>query len=113
MTDNSEARLQQQCYMWFHNNYPQHRGLFFKIKNEGYNAIRGARDKATGIVPGVGDMCLLVPNDRACFFEFKTEVGKQSLVQKEWEAKVKVSGHYYFLIKTLETFQYLCHKLLD
>jgi hypothetical protein len=58
----SELRLQQECYFWFHNNYPSLRDLFFKIKNEGHNRIIGAIDKATGLVSGVADMYFIVRN---------------------------------------------------
>ena len=81
-TNISELRLQQICYMHFNNTYPNLRGLFFRIKNEGTNRISGAIGKATGIIPGVADSCLLVPNSKACFIEFKTPKGKQSEIQK-------------------------------
>ena len=111
MTNESESRLQQSCYMHFHNSYPHLRGLFFKIKNEGTNRITGARDKATGLIAGVADSCLLI-NGTAVFIEFKTETGKQSPAQKAWEATVKAAGYQYHVIKTLEQFKELL-KLLD
>ena len=124
MTNESESRLQQSCYMHFHNSYPHLRGLFFKIKNEGTNRITGARDKATGLIAGVADSCLLIPQDfelgqgfqfepsYCVFIEFKTETGKQSPAQKAWEATVKAAGYQYHVIKTLEQFKELL-KLLD
>jgi hypothetical protein len=108
----SELRLQQECFMWFTNTYPQLRGLFFRIKNEGINRISGAIGKATGIIPGVADSCLIIPNREACFIEFKILKGKQSAAQLGWSLKVVKNGHLYFIIKTLNAFKLLC-KALD
>ena len=113
MADISELRLQQNCYIWFHNQYPQYRGLFFRIKNEGTNRISGAIGKATGIIPGVADSCLLVPFGPAHFIEFKTPKGKQSLNQKLWERTVTTADHDYSIVKTFEEFTELCQRILD
>ncbi len=105
-TNESEARIIQCCYIWHHNSYPEKRGLFFKIKNEGTNRITGARDKATGVIPGVADTCL-IHEGKAYFFEFKTPSGTQSPVQKSWEKTIKGAGAEYYLIRSLEQFQKL------
>jgi hypothetical protein len=109
--DQSEARLQEECYIYFHNTYPHLRGLFFKIKNEGTNKITGARDKATGLVAGVADSCMLV-DGIAIFIEFKTETGKQSPAQKSWQNTIQESGYQYYIIRNLTNFKYLCQNIL-
>jgi hypothetical protein len=81
-------------------------GLFFKIKNEGTNKITGARDRATGVIPGVADTCL-IHEGKAYFFEFKTTTGVQSPVQKSWERTIKTAGAEYYLVRSLELFQIL------
>jgi hypothetical protein len=86
--------------------YPEKRGLFFKIKNEGTNRITGARDKATGVIPGVADTCL-IHEGKAYFFEFKTPTGIQSPVQKSWEKTIKTAGAEYYIVRSLELFQIL------
>jgi len=105
--ETTEARLQQECYIHFNNTYPHLRGLFFKIKNEGTNKITGARDKATGLVAGVADSCLLI-NGTAVFIEFKTESGKQSTAQMEWANTISAAYYQYFIIRTLNDFKKLC-----
>jgi hypothetical protein len=107
----TEARIQQECYMWFHNSFPELRGLFFRIKNEDHNAISGARNKSTGVVSGVADTCLLIPKGDPIFIEFKTETGKQSDAQKNWESIVNFAGFRYEIIKSLAEFQELCKGL--
>lgn len=106
----TEQRIQQDCYMWFHNTYPHLRGLFFRIKNEGTNKISGAIGKGTGIVPGVSDMILL-EGERTVLVEFKTPNGKQSPLQKYWQTVVEKRGYSYHLIHSLEEFKELCQTL--
>jgi hypothetical protein len=104
----TEQRLQQEVFMYFHNHYPKHRGLFFRIKNEGTSKISGAIGKATGIVPGVSDMVLLVPPGKTLFLEFKTDTGRQSPAQREWEKTVTTAGFEYHIIRSLDRFKQLC-----
>src|SRR3990167_2375893 len=85
---------------------------FFRIKNEGTNRITGARDKASGVIPGVADSCLLVPGGKAVFIEFKTESGKQSPVQSDWQAKVQGAWFRYEVVRSLDEFQTLIANLL-
>jgi len=100
----TESRLQMECFVWHWNTYPNQRGLFFKIKNEGTNKITGARDKATGLIAGVADSCLLI-NGTAVFIEFKTETGKQSPKQKEWQFQIEKAGYMYFVVRSLGHFE--------
>ena len=98
--------------MWHWNNYPAQRGLFFRIKNEGTSKISGAIGKATGIIPGVADMCFLSPSG-AIFLEFKTEIGKQSESQIKWESLISSTGYKYFIIHSLTQFQSCLNLLLN
>ena len=108
----SELRVQQECFVWFNNTYPELRGLLFKVRNEGHNKISGAIDKATGLVPGVSDMILLL-NKTAYLLEFKTEKGRQSDAQKSWMFKVTLEGYDYIIIRSLEQFKGLICQLLE
>jgi len=105
----TEQRIQQSCFMYFHNHYPKHRGLFFRIKNEGTSKISGAIGKATGITPGVSDMILLIPPGKTLFLEFKTETGRQSNKQIEWEKTVTNAGFEYHIIRSINDFKLLCN----
>lgn len=107
----TELRLQQSCFVWHWNTYPNQRGLFFRIKNEGTNRISGSRDKASGVLSGVADSCLLLPDGRGVIFiEFKLEKGKQSINQAIWEQRITKHGYKYLIIRTLEDFKSLCKK---
>jgi hypothetical protein len=69
----SEDRIQQECYRWFHNTYPELRGLLFHVPNGGKRDGREAKKlKTMGVVPGVADLIFLYngrrksPHDGRC-----------------------------------------------
>jgi len=107
----TENRIQQSAFMWFHNTYPEYRGLFFRVKNEGHSRISGAIGKATGIIPGVSDMIMLLPFGKVMFFEFKIETGRQSNSQKAWQSIIEKVGYNYYLVHSLKEFQRICQEI--
>ena len=74
------------------------------------NFIAGAQGKAMGIVSGVSD-CIFVWND-VHFFEFKTEIGRQSDNQIEFEKNVKNKGHNYYVVRSLNQFVIIINAIL-
>lgn len=103
----TEARIQQEAQMWFHNTFPERRGMLFEINNNSQNAREGMEHRCMGRVRGVSDMCLLVPGGRVVFVEFKTETGRQSEYQQNWEALVTRNGFRYVIIRSVVEFQKL------
>lgn len=113
MKNFTEARLQQNCVIWFWNSYPELRGHLFEINNNSYDAKDGMKHRCMGRVKGVADMCLLAPGGVSVFIEFKTETGVQSQAQKEWESTITNAGHRYCVVRTEQEFRkiiqiYLC-----
>lgn len=105
----TENQLQQQIYMYFHNTYclktHNPRCSIFSVPNGGSRNILEAKTlKATGVVAGVSDLIILIPN-RCIFVELKTETGKQSDKQKDFENVVSDLGFEYYLIRSLEEFK--------
>lgn len=100
----TESRLQADCYVWFHNNYPEYRGLLCYNLGNSKNKIDGNRNKAMGLQKGRADMTLYVKGT-AYFFEFKTETGIQSPDQKTWQAKVTEQGFKYHIVRSFTDFQ--------
>jgi hypothetical protein len=107
----SEDKIQSDCYVWFHNTYPQHRGLLCYNLNNSKNKIDGARNKAKGLIAGRSDMVLYYQSN-AIMIEFKTSDGVQSAGQKEWEALVRSNGFQYHIIRSLSEFQSLILSIL-
>ena len=76
----TEDRLQQDCFIWHSNTYPNKRGLLYHNFNNPRNAIQGAKLKTMGLVSGVADLTLL-HKSKTYFFELKTTTGRQSKSQ--------------------------------
>ena len=109
----TEARIQQDCFTWFHNTYPEYRGLYFEIHNNAFSARSGMKHKAIGRQPGVADNCLLLPGgDGPVFFEFKTPTGRQSEVQMIWAELIREHKYNYFIVTSLRDFQSILNSIL-
>jgi hypothetical protein len=102
----SEDQLQSTCFQWHWNTYPEQRRTIFHINQKARNAIEGNRMKAMGVVPGVSDMCNLLPGT-VRWIEFKTETGVQSREQKEFQSLVTRLGMEYVIVRTFEQFKSL------
>lgn len=111
MIKESEDKIQSDCYVWFHNTYPNLRGLLCYNLNNSKNRIDGARNKAKGLIAGRSDMVLYYQSN-AFMIEFKTSDGLQSVGQKKWEALVTSQGFQYHIIRSLEEFKSLILMLL-
>ena len=109
----SEDRLQQECYMWYHNKYPEYRGLLFHVPNGGArNAREGAKFKSMGVYPGVSDFLFMGDGKTACI-ELKTKVGKLSKKQEKWRDLVNEQGFKYFVVRTLPDFRKVIRYLMN
>lgn len=75
------------------------------------DGIGGAIQRAMGLIPGVSD-CLFIWQGRVYCFEFKTETGRQSPAQIEWQLKVNKQGINYYLIRSLEQFKKQMEEIL-
>ena len=107
----AEERIQTACYVYFHNTFPEHRGLLCYNLNNSKNKIDGARNKAMGIQKGRSDL-VLYWQGRAVMIEMKTPTGEQSPEQIEWQAKVEAQGFPYYIVRSLPEFQELIFSIL-
>jgi len=109
----SEDRIQQDAYIWFHNTYPQYRGLLFAVPNGRKRDVIDAKIlKMTGLVSGVSDLIFLF-NRKAYLIETKTEKGTQSDNQIEWQKLVESQGFEYFVYRDLETFKSIILNIIN
>ena len=115
-----ESRLQQQCVAWFKFQYPQYANALIHVPNEGKRNTKmvytrygakvvcgsGARLKAEGLVAGVADLLLLIPNEQyGCLaIEMKTPTGRLSDAQKEWKEVCEHAGNKYIVCRSFEQF---------
>lgn len=103
-----ESKLQQACVRWFRIQYPHLSTLLFHPKNEGHgDRIAGAIAKAEGVVPGVPDLILAIPNAHHCMLciEMKTAKGRQSESQKRYQRMAETATAEYHVCRDVNTFQ--------
>lgn len=87
----SEVKLQAELFKKVWNELPQTRRLFFSIPNGGSrNKLEAMNLKATGLVAGQPDMCLIWKG-KAYGFELKTDTGRlsdqQIKVHEAWQSQ--------------------------
>ena len=104
-----ENQIQAEIYQWFNNNFclKSHipRYLIFAVPNGGTrNMLEAMTMKATGTLAGVSDLILIL-NKEVIFVEVKTEKGRQSESQKDFQKRVENLGFEYWLIYSFEDFQ--------
>lgn len=100
----SEIQAQSKAFVNLWNDRPDLRGRVFAINNNSQNSIKGAMNKAMGVQSGVSDMCYLKPEGKVVWIEWKTEIGKQSAEQKEFERLCISLGHEYVIVRSEEDF---------
>lgn len=108
----TESRIQQELIMWFRNEYArtlEPKPLIFSVPNERSNVKEQSRMIATGLLSGVSDLIVLLPN-KTLFIEVKDAKGTQKQKQKEFEQTVSNLGFNYYLVRDLETFKNIIHE---
>lgn len=102
----TEEQLQQQIIIFERNNYSiKNKSLIFSIPNGGSRNVAEALNlKRTGLTAGVSDLILII-KDKIYFIELKTETGKQSTAQKDFETKVNDFGFEYLIFRNLEQYK--------
>ena len=108
----SEAAFQQECVIWFHNNYPKLRGLLFMVNNNSASKREGAFKKALGLVAGVSDL-MLIYEGSVYPIELKTEKGYLSPEQIDWHEKVENQGVQCHIVRSIDAFKYLIIKIIE
>ncbi len=110
MKDKTEAKIQQECFVFYKNTYclnhhnPKH--IIFAVPNDSSSKEETMRKLATGMLGGVSDLIIIKPN-KVIFVEIKTQTGTQQPNQKQFEADVKLLGFEYHLVRSFEQFKQL------
>ncbi|KKK89499.1 hypothetical protein LCGC14_2732490 [marine sediment metagenome] len=92
-------RTVQEYLDWGQN---QGRWLYLRLNAGNFIEVRGnTRRRVMGCQPGTSDF-VVITNISTSFIELKSEKGKQSETQKEFQAKVEELGCYYFIIRSIE-----------
>lgn len=102
----TEQQIQSECFIWHWNTYPKERGMLHHNNNNSHNRNKGSQMKALGVVEGVADFELVIPNI-VLFIEMKTPEGSLSQAQKDFRRMVQERGHIYCVKRTVEDFKKL------
>lgn len=112
-----EHRIQVSCVRWFRLKYPNLAARLFAVPNGGRrDGITGARLKEEGVLAGVADLILLVPNAdyHALLIEMKTPKGRQSESQRAWQRAVAGNEDYLYVVcRSLEEFMRIIEEYLN
>lgn len=104
-----ESSLQIACVRWFKQYaYPRLAPLLFAVPNGGYrNPVTAKIMKAEGATAGVADLILLAPSAgfHGLCIEMKTDKGRQSENQKQWQTALENQGYKYVVCRSFEDFQ--------
>jgi hypothetical protein len=92
----AEHNLQKACVQWFRFNYPSMKYLLFAIPNGGLRNIRVATKlKAEGVVAGVPDLFLAIPNQEANGLFIEMKAGKNQLTEAQKYMIGELQGQGY------------------
>ena len=111
VTTRSEQQLQVQCYTWFHNSFPELRGLLNCNNNNSENVIKGLQNKALGVQNGRSDMVLYYQG-RSTHIELKNGSNKQTPNQKKWQELMESQGFDYHVVTNFQAFTELILKII-
>lgn len=109
--ESTEKKIQSDCFVWLWNYMPETRGLLCYNLANSKNKVDGAQNKAMGLIAGRSDM-VLYWKSIAYMFEFKTEIGKQSSTQKEWQKTIENQGFKYYIVRNLIEFKEILKTIL-
>lgn len=115
----THEQLIAECTQWFWNEFPEERRCLFAINNnvsaglsKHQQMIEGNKNKAKGVVPGIFDLCYILPQ-KVIYMDGK--IGKDVLSdeQKDFKAKAESRGCGCEVFSTLMQFQVLIRTLQD
>jgi VRR-NUC domain protein len=99
-----ESVLQTACVKWFRLQYPDL--IIYAVPNGGSRNVREAqRLKAEGVLAGVADLVVLLPQGKSLYIEMKVKGNRQTENQKAFQDKAITLGHPYTVCYSFEEFK--------
>lgn len=96
-----EFWVQKNIVDWFKKEYPNF--LIFSVPNE---AIYRRREyfHQLGALSGVSDL-VIVTDKRVLWVECKSDTGRQSTEQRQFQSIVENLGYHYYIVRSLDQFK--------
>ena len=95
-----ESKIQKAIVTAIRYLYPK--SILLAIPNEARRNVRtGAIMKAMGMLSGTSDL-IFIHKGSVYFFEVKTDNGKQTDTQKEFEKRITKQGLKYFVVRSVD-----------
>ena len=106
-----ESNLQSACVRWFRLQYPNL--VIYAVPNGGSRNVREAqRLKAEGVLAGVADLTILLPQGKIIYIEMKVKGNQQTDNQKAFQQKAEALGYKYYVCYSFDEFKAIIEKEL-
>ena len=106
-----ESTLQTTCVRWFRYQYPHL--IIYAVPNGGSRNVREAQHlKAEGVLSGVADLVVLLPQGKSLYIEMKVKGNRQTSNQKDFQKKAIALGHTYAVCYTFDEFKQVIENLI-
>jgi hypothetical protein len=106
-----ESKIQQEIFKDFHNRHPTF--IIHSVPNGGTrNKLEAIELKRTGLVSGIADLIIHLPDGLCVMVEVKNESGKQSKEQIKIQNKMIAMNSNYILVRSLKDFNNQIQKYL-
>ena len=100
--------MQAACIRWFRYQHPKYAKILFSVPNGGHrNKMTAVSMKREGQTAGCSDLIFLMPNGKysAMCIEMKTDKGRQTDLQKEFQEAVEQAGNKYVICRSFDEFR--------
>jgi hypothetical protein len=112
----AENKIQQDCVVDFTNRYclEKHnpRCVIYAVPNESQDGREAQKKVNNGLLKGVSDIVVLLPNGKSIYMECKTDSGVQSDPQKKFQDRIENLGFNYYIFRSLSQFYLLLNPHL-
>lgn len=112
----TEIQLQAMCWQhaWNHASGKLRHRIFAINNNANGSVINAMQKKASGLVAGIPDMCIICDDQKVIWIEFKSEKGKLSEQQIKIHKKFIEAKHIVYVVSSFHEFTSILesHKLL-
>ena len=106
-----ESTLQTSCVKWFRYQYPHL--VIYAVPNGGSRNVREAqRLKDEGVLAGVADLVIMLPQGKSLYIEMKVKGNRQTQNQKDFQKIAEALGYKYYVCYSFDEFKAIIEKEL-